>query len=319
MRSTRMSVRAFTLIEVLVVIAVIGLLVALLLPAVQSAREAARRTQCVNNLKQFGIAIHIYESSHGCFPAGSNGNNYSHHAMLLRELEHANLYNATNFSRPVLQETLSNYTLLITRVAVFLCPSDPLSPPNPGSPAVIPGATNYAGNMGDERVVLEPNGVFFPGIPVTLSGISDGLSTTAAMSEFLVGRRDREEHLRTYYSPDDVDTGPPADHRQFAARCASLRGMQPNLSMLKGDLWPLGQRQRTLYNHVMPVNQPSCGTTRSSPAPKGATTATSFHPGGVNCLFADGHVGFVRSTIDQATWRALGTRNGGEIIASQIP
>lgn len=311
--------RAFTLIEVLVVLSIVGLLIALLIPAVQAAREAARRAQCANQLKQFGIAMHTYESSHACFPAGSTGGNYSLHAMLLGELGHRNLYNSINLSNSVLDETLHNYTLTQIRISVFLCPSDVVSSPDPRSLAVWPGATNYAGCLGDDAVPLKPNGVFRMGVGVTLQEISDGLSTTTAMSEFLVGRCDQVSRLRTMYIPGDHGSGPPADYGLFVARCRSLTGMRPNLSMIKGEMWVLGQRDCTLYNHVMPVNQPSCANTLGSTSPVGSATATSFHTDGVNGLFADGHVGYSRSEVVPAVWRAMGTRSGGEVIPTSRP
>ena len=316
--------RAFTLIEILAVLAVVGLVIGLLLPAVQSAREAARRLQCLNHLKQMGLAMHAYGSTFDCFPPGASSGGFSLHTALLPGLEQAELYNAINFHVPAGMALVGNFSLMMLPMSTFWCPSDPLSGPTPPTAAVWPGMTNYAGCMGDDRAVLSPNGVFTPGSPVAPRQVTDGLSSTVAMSEFLVGRRDSAERLRTIYDPDDADAGTPLGLDAFCARCGGLSAMSPNLATVKGGLWLLGQRDQTLYNHVMPMNTPSCSNIRNSrrsPNPSsyayvGATTATSRHPGGVHGLFADGHVKFLTDGMDVAAWRELSTRDGGGILAA---
>ena len=121
--------KAFTLIELLVALAIVGLLVALIVPAVQSAREAARRAQCLNNLKQFGVALHNFESATKVFPAGISGWEFlSPHALLLPALEQSPLYNSINVGNVAVLSTTVNQTVVRTSISVFLCPSESTSP-----------------------------------------------------------------------------------------------------------------------------------------------------------------------------------------------
>ncbi|MEA2632847.1 MAG: hypothetical protein QOE66_3066 [Chloroflexota bacterium] len=206
----------FTLIELLVVIAIIAVLIALLLPAVQAAREAARRAQCVNNLKQIGLALHNYESANGSFPPGAlqtfnpdtgkliNNGSFSAQARLLAYMEQQSLFNAANFSVSCFNsETGSaiNGTVLLTRVSTYLCPSD-TRPDWTGSGNTIlknnvaPG-NNYFASVGstlefDAGQAVKPNGVFAlitknGGQPATIAGISDGTSNTIAFGEWRTG------------------------------------------------------------------------------------------------------------------------------------
>jgi prepilin-type N-terminal cleavage/methylation domain-containing protein len=131
----------FTLIELLVVIAIIAILIALLLPAVQKVREAASRTQCTNNLKQFGVALHSYHDAHKGFPPGRDSKDISTHAYLLPFMEQESLYRSINFS--VSYNNAANAFARAQTVPVFLCPSDP-HPPVPAGW----GATNYRVNQG---------------------------------------------------------------------------------------------------------------------------------------------------------------------------
>src|SRR3954447_16380521 len=201
--------RGFTLIELLVAIAIIGVLVALLLPAVQAAREAARRIQCVNNLKQIGIALHNYHTAVGSFPVGflyPSGPvpsttsplqyRWSALAQMAPQLEQANLYNALNFDFPVGYKPTggpspfwpfypANTTAMATAVASFLCPSDGAPPPMVGS-----GPVNYAfcsgsGSGGGEAAGAD--GAFILGPAMSLADLTDGSSNTASASEQLLG------------------------------------------------------------------------------------------------------------------------------------
>ncbi len=209
----------FTLIELLVVIAIISVLIALLLPAVQAAREAARRMQCVNNLKQIGLGLHNYLSANDSFPPGGflswnpdskaqiiNGD-FSAHVRLLPYLEQQSLYNAANFSVSAVNSVtgaLMNGTVTTTRLTTFLCPSD--TPPSwngtddvPMTTSVAPG-NNYFASTGSglefdyAQSGGPPNGVFglFRGgpRPTSLASINDGTSNTAAFGEWRIGDGD---------------------------------------------------------------------------------------------------------------------------------
>ena len=207
--------RGFTLIELLVVIAIIAVLIALLLPAVQAAREAARRAQCVNNLKQIGLAIHNYHSVQECFPPGGlpawdsirlslqQNESASAHVRMLGAMEQQQLFNAMNFSYGCFNSTdtygnQANSTVCATRLATFLCPSD--APPtyninrvSGGVKYTAPG-NNYFASLG---ACLEydanntggpPNGAFqHRGGPIGVARITDGTSNTIAFGEWKIG------------------------------------------------------------------------------------------------------------------------------------
>ena len=208
--STRRHRRlGFTLIELLVVIAIIGVLIALLLPAVQAAREAARRIQCANNLKQIGLALHSYHASWNSFPVGflyaykgvlpiSSPLQYrwSALAQMAPYLEQANLYNAINFDFPIAHKPTggpslfwpyfpANTTAMATHVALFLCPSD-----GAPAPASDSGPTSYAFCTGDGANggdATDADGAFILGRPQSVASVTDGTSQTAAASEQLLG------------------------------------------------------------------------------------------------------------------------------------
>jgi prepilin-type N-terminal cleavage/methylation domain-containing protein/prepilin-type processing-associated H-X9-DG protein len=216
----RESRRGFTLIELLVVIAIIAVLIALLLPAVQSAREAARRIQCTNNLKQLALAIHNYESSNGCFPGQSmypangpttdTGWAISWIVPLLQYTEALPMFNAFNFyNSPMLNANTTgsgttNTTVAYSKVSVLLCPSENQQ----GRPRDPHGPTNYTGNYGGPGVITMFSGTIIPYpdqhpavsnllpnppysgslAPVTIASITDGTSNTAVVSEKLYGR-----------------------------------------------------------------------------------------------------------------------------------
>jgi prepilin-type N-terminal cleavage/methylation domain-containing protein/prepilin-type processing-associated H-X9-DG protein len=318
------SRRGFTLIELLVVIAIIGVLVALLLPAVQSAREAARRSQCTNNLKQLGIALHLYTDSYQCLPLSRNfptPRGFSPHARLLRFIEQGALADAaaidTNFGWccPV------NQTCRSTVVSVFLCPSDPAPAPPSGW-----AGTNYRVNegtslaewygdtdiLGVNRSLARPNGLFSPRLALRLSEIKDGLSQTAAFSERLKG--DFNDQIVTETSDTFVLAARPRTVDEAVAACRSIDPINtpfPQISDI-GAPWFQAAHSTTSYWHTAGPNTRSCYFTPS----RVLTGPNSAHPGGVNVSFADGSVRFVKDAIGPEVWRALGTRNGGETIPS---
>jgi prepilin-type N-terminal cleavage/methylation domain-containing protein/prepilin-type processing-associated H-X9-DG protein len=324
----------FTLIELLVVIAVIGLLLALLLPAVQAAREAARRAQCINHLKQIGIALHNYEGSIGSLPWGVNPggwNDWSASALMLAQLEQAPLYNSVNFSYGIagaMPGNPMNSTAVSQRLEVMICPSDADRITSPE------GRSNYAGNGGAAANLYInglPDGLFgrvSPGAVVRFSDITDGLSNTAAFSErvkgigqFTNGSNDNSHRdltkptssvsLVARQSPD-TEPGPYHD------ACLNNSPLNPNTPLASkvrplGSYWHSGHPFATRYNHVMLPNTWSCaydGITGS-----GAYTSSSHHPGVVNVLFADGRVQTIKDTVNRSVWWALGTRSRSELIA----
>jgi prepilin-type N-terminal cleavage/methylation domain-containing protein/prepilin-type processing-associated H-X9-DG protein len=330
----RHAPRAFTLIELLVVIAIIAVLIALLLPAVQAAREAARRAQCVNNLKQLGIAVHNYEGTWSTLPAGRYGYPYlwSSLASLLSYIEAANMYNAINFSFASETNQLpypANTTVESAVLQVFLCPSD-------GQQRVDPawGGTNYVSNSGTGTTnsgnfnivagATLPDGPFYNTSRVRFAAITDGLSQTAAYSETIMG--------------NDVNTSPgsapPSNaRRQFALfNTTTITTINPALFLPpntylqvcltpdtwagdRGREWSRGSFIMASYNHFLTPNSKYADCTDNG-RNAAVTGPRSFHSGGVNLLFLDGHVGFLKDTIDLAAFRALATIGGGEILSS---
>lgn len=306
----------FTLIELLVVIAIVGLLMALLLAAVQQARESARRTQCVSNLHQLGVAFQSYHDAFGAFPPGNGGKGFSFLAHSLAQLEQRPVFEQIDFSASPWDAQNEIVKKII--VPLFHCPSDPK---NDGR-----AVTNYCGNFGSGVQKFGYNGVFrimngwylTPGedpkgvYMISSASITDGLSNTAAASEIRVGSGKETERLRVIWQTP-VQLGAPNQLDDFANECAAMVAPPPLFNPWdRGIAWLFGDQMYTGYNHVLTPNQNSC--TNGGTVQTGAYTAGSLHPGGINVLSADGHVDFKSEMIDLRVWRAFGSRNGGESL-----
>lgn len=341
MSSTR---RGFTLIELLVVIAIIAILIALLLPAVQQAREAARRTQCRNNLKQIGLALHNYLSSHSVFPFGKGPSypgvpvyaRWSQHAMILPYLDQSPLYNQLNFSFPpdtpgmggviafmpaYTNPTGTNSAASRTVVPGFMCPSD-------RSPSDIwQGQNNYAGNQGgwlcdrsDQPGIatdVSPSeiqtGVFYFLSHIRPADVTDGMSQTAFFSEKIRGQGNPEAKSDLFVIPPQTT---------LAGTFTTCQAINPAtatpLTSKWGYSWVMGENCCTQYNHVGVPNSRSCagtGFTGTMTNMAMQVSPNSFHVGGAHVMMGDGGVRFVSENVDLTAWRSLGSRASGEVFS----
>jgi prepilin-type N-terminal cleavage/methylation domain-containing protein/prepilin-type processing-associated H-X9-DG protein len=310
----------FTLIELLVVIAIIGVLVALLLPAVQAAREAARRTQCVNNFKQIALGMHNYEGIHGAFPPGRvrsrvNGLGlvYSCFAQALPQIEQKPVYDAINFNLNADRGVggPENDTARRMRISQFLCPTDTSSIFD--TPEQSP--TNYQMSVGSRHSVLNNNGIFFENSSVTFAEVRDGTSQTALLSELA-----RSSSLTSNYVIDM----PGLLIVSYEATC---RPNGPPVPRARGNRWIYAAPNHTMYSHHRPPNHPDADCRGGIPFGDANNTfwdllsldtaARSLHPGGVNVAFADGSVRFVKNQVAVGVWQALGSRDGGEVVSAE--
>jgi prepilin-type N-terminal cleavage/methylation domain-containing protein/prepilin-type processing-associated H-X9-DG protein len=326
--------RAFTLIELLVVIAIVGVLIALLLPAVQGAREAGRRVQCVNNLKQIGLAVHSYLESRGVLPLGQGPepsgtwNGWSSLAMVLPYLEQGPLFNSVNFAIPdgSAPGAAENTTVQQAKIGGFACPSDSDRLTVPEGHTSYTGCTGSRPRMNDGITTGVFGGMYGPGpfasTTVRLQEITDGTSQTVGFSERVLGiGQYNNGQGPDWLTPsgsvvriDDLPPDPLKVYRLCSARdphaaAAALSGLYS-----AGSFWHLGCPYGTRYNHVMPPNTWSCAGEHTDWA--GAHTARSRHPGAVNALLVDGSVRAIKSSISLPVWWALGTKAGGEIVSA---
>lgn len=307
--------RGFTLVELLVVIAIIGILVSLLLPAVQAAREAARRTECLNNLKQLMLAAQLHHDAKKTLPPSkSQGTDFSTHAFLLPFMEQANAQNLINFS--IDADDPGNAAAMATHIPIFNCPSDAqTSVPNGWA------GTSYRSNQGSNLLnglpsssgpnstMPAPNGPFIPQKFLTFATIKDGLSNTAAFSEH--GKGDFSNSISTYTDTFKPGTYPNTQD-EAVQQCAAMDPEDLSRQGVSdvGAPWLLGYHSNTNYFHVAPPNFRSC----MFPPGRIATTAQSEHPGGVQIALCDGSARYVSESINISVWRAIGSRNGKEAV-----
>jgi prepilin-type N-terminal cleavage/methylation domain-containing protein/prepilin-type processing-associated H-X9-DG protein len=301
------SFRGFTLIELLVVIAVITILIGLLLPAVQAAREAARRAQCANNLKQIGLAMHSYHIVQNTFPPGyitavvndptmpEIGPGWSWGVMILSQLEQQPLYQSVNFNLQITDP--GSLTARTPTLAVFVCPSNvgsgPIVPSNLTGARLVTdvSAGQYVASAGQ----LEPgefpgsnNGVFYRNSQNGLRDITDGSSTT-----LMVGERSRNIADATWV------------------------GAVPIWQLCTNPNWVVqecGPPSTMVVSHT--------GTAATGPiyVPNSKSSMVddywSLHPGGCNFLFCDGSVRFIKESVDPNVFSYLSTRAGGEVVSA---
>jgi prepilin-type N-terminal cleavage/methylation domain-containing protein/prepilin-type processing-associated H-X9-DG protein len=314
--------RGFTLIEVIVVMGILAILSALLLPAVQSAREAARRTYCIANLRQIGTALHAYTTAWDGFPPSSSGFPIpttepgvfsavyaSIHVSLLSYLEQQTLFNAINFRIPmlVLSDLESgNATVAACSIGTFLCPSDPMAMRTQF------GCNSYRANLGDcDACPNEGDGAFYAKGNGNLASFRDGLSNTLAFAEKSVGSLGMYAPGRDWLRVSS-QTMLTAD--QWAAQCAGLtdRGLG---RLDAGRTWMIAGGISTHFYTASGPNSrvPDCGSDFYNQG-YGAFAARSYHPFGVNALMADGSARWFSSTTILQLWRSLGTKDGGEVI-----
>jgi prepilin-type N-terminal cleavage/methylation domain-containing protein/prepilin-type processing-associated H-X9-DG protein len=366
----------FTLIELLVVVFIIGILIALLLPAVQAAREAARQTQCTNNLKQIGLAMQSYVSMSNVLPPvcvdqewSGDGKqipqphqNWSQHARLLPFLEQRVLYNSINwdfgarwsdgdavYTKPNPPEgtagssdSIPQMTVLVTTISSFLCPSDS----NRGSSSTLPvgggiklvGASNYPCNIGLNRRITggapdrswQLNGPNYVASnwDKTVSGttdmasFTDGASNTVIFSEWIKGQAVETGRatngLAEVYNLGENSDFYPLDF-QFMELCNRVPITSFNQQwQWKGEWWAYGATM--IYSHTQTPNRTNCVYHDINQDGRGTITmaaASSHHPGGVNVLFMDGAVRFVKSSVYFPAWYAMATPRGGDSFSSE--
>ena len=312
--------RGFTVLELLAVIGVVGLLLALLLPAVMRSRAAARRSACGQNLRQIGLAAHAYVASHDCFPPGFMPGG-TLHSRLIPYL--------TGEAGEAAPDGIGH---AYSATPTYLCPADP--PPGPGGPdeGIPVLRTNYFGNAGTNAApptfdygtfYVHPERARAGARVVRPRDVRDGLSTTAFMAEGLPSDTEAGwPWVLASPAPEGAAQRLPVD--RMRAECAAStavlgRSLEESFHFTRGTGWNLGGGDNLRYDHLMSPNGRCCVFAADAPGSgstsQGTFGAASAHGGGVNLLAADGAVHFIGEEIDRALWLAIGTSRGGEVIA----
>jgi prepilin-type processing-associated H-X9-DG protein len=289
------------LVELLVVIGIIAVLIALLVPAVQRARETAARTQCVNNLKQIGLALQNYHSIYHSFPPGydsgfdeegnDTGPGWGWAAFILPHLEQQGVFNAIRFEQEI--EAPANGSVRVQQMQTYLCPSDSVPATwttmkydpigNPIAPICEVASANYIGVFGVSEPGVDGEGVFFRGSSIKIADITDGTSQTMIVGE-----------------------------RSFRWCQATWAGSVTDASMIPPPGSPAMAGEWNGSGFVLGHTFEGSGGP-GSPGTE-ANGFSSEHSGGANFLFADGHVQFLQTTMNHEVYMALSTRAGGEPI-----
>ncbi len=314
--------RGFTLVELLVVIAIIGVLVALLLPAIQAAREAARRAQCVNHLRQLSIAAHNYHDTMGFFPSGFQPpTNASVLCYLLPFLEQGN--RATTFDWTQDFNGAANAAARAQDIKIFLCPSD--GAPTRYTSNGPAGRNNYMPNVGDRANYAETDsgnrkaatGIFFRRSRIRMAEVTDGTSNTAMFSECVRGPVGTPTAAQDFYVANQVAygiwDGSAAHDQSLPSQCST-----PSMTTFnyRGGQFYRGSTMFTgFYNHTLSPNYRGRDCIRETGLDSGHFAARSLHPKHVNVALADASVRTVADAVDIVAWRAAGSRGGGEITS----
>ena len=311
--------RGFTLIELLVVIAIIAILIGLLLPAVQKIREAANRMKCSNQLKQIALACHNYHDTEGKLPPAYDARTgLSWHVLVLRYIEQDNLHRQFDFTNPSNSHAITgrNVPHGLVKIPTYLCPSCPLTnqafgapnntngpsdliPPNTGQPAAIPHYYGVNGPRGTNSATGQPypvGTVLHEGVPAARSGafqrdgdlglaaITDGTSNTLLIAEMSWVSPRFGTRYRSWVRGGEEYAGVSAGRPSFVVSCRNVTN---------------GINSIFTANLIVPYNDVPFG---------------SMHPGGMNAAFGDGSVRFLRQTLTITTYRALASRDGGEVF-----